>query len=45
MLNEFFTLMLTTGKLRQVFTAESFLWGQVKKLSQIEVSEKKFQIR
>lgn len=41
MLNEFFTIMFSMGKLRQVSTAEPFLGSKSKKQSQFEVSEKK----
>lgn len=44
MLNEFFTLMLSMDKLRQVSTAEPFFGSKLKKLSQFEVLEKKFYI-
>lgn len=42
MLNEFFTIMFSMDKLRQVSTTEHFFGSKSKKLSQFEVSEKKF---
>lgn len=42
MLNEFFIIMFSTDKLRQVSIAEHFFGSKSKKLFQCKGSEKKF---